>query len=234
MRRGVVRWVLIGALAGFSPVFLDHGFAEVLTLVTSGRTLVIEGNLAQARNVAIGNGKRNALETALAELIPGDLLLENYETINEHVYRRYESFIDTFRILSEGSKENIYEATLESTIALERLTKTLIDLGFIQEGLAREQSRFRLTVSQVSCGFCFKALQEYLQNEMQGIEGVSLCAISPGRFTLEILYRGAPETFQDTITSKSFQGFRLDPAGMEGKDLAVTMVLVDPEESWRR
>ncbi len=60
----------------------------------------------------------------------------------------------------------------------------------------------------------FKAARDFTplsQKEMQGIEGVSLCAISPGRFTLEILYRGAPETFQDTITSKSFQGFRLDP-----------------------
>jgi hypothetical protein len=213
---------------------LHHGFAEVLPRVSSGKTLVLEGNLAQARNVAIANGKRNALETAIAELIPEDVLLENYETINEHVYRHSERFIDTFRILSEGSKENVYEVTLESTIAVERLTKTLIDLGLMEEDLARERSRFRLTVSQVSCGSCFRALQEYLKNEMQGVEEVSLYAISPGRLTLEILYRGAPETFQDAITSKRFQDFRLDPEGMEGKDLAVTMVLVDPEGSWRR
>jgi hypothetical protein len=198
--------------------------------VTAGRTIILEGNLAQARNMAIANGKRSALEEGVRELIPESALFENYEIINENIYHRHERFIDTFRILSETPRENIYEVTLESVVSMEKLKNTLVSLGLMEEDIGSDYSRFKLEISGVSCPACFRTLKEYLQNKMEGVEEVSLYSIRPGKFTLDIVYRGEPEIFRDAIISQGFQDFRLDLEGMHEENLRVLMVLIHVEE----
>jgi len=222
--------VLLGLLWGGPPGFCPQALGRILTLRSSGTTIILEGNVARARNMAIANGKRNALEAAVRELIPERAAHENYDIINENVYHRHERFIDTFRISSERSRENVYEVTLESIVTVEKLKETLVSLGLMEEDLRIEQSRFRLEILGVSCSPCFRALKEYLQNEMEGVEEVSLYSISPGRFTLDILFRGNMETFHYALTSRTFEGFRLDPEGMDEEDLRVLMVLTHEED----
>jgi len=207
---------------------------RTMTLMTAGTTIVLEGNLARARNMAIANGKRNALEEAVRALVPASVVFENYYIINENIYQQYERYIDTYRILAETSRGNIYEVTLESTVAVEKLKKTLVGLRLMEEDLESEWSHFRLKILEVSCASCFRALKEYIQNEMEGVEEVSLDSISPGRFTLDIVFRGDIEAFRDALTSRNFEDFRLDPEEMDEEQLRVLMVLNQPEDGlWR-
>lgn len=228
--RGFALLVLLGLLGGGVPEFCSEALGSVLTLMSSGTTIILEGNVARARSVAMANGKRNALEAAVGEIIAEPVAYENYDIINENIYRRPERFIDTFRILSEGSRENIYEVTLESIVTIEKLRKTLVTLGLLEEDLWSQPLSFRLEILQVSCSPCFTAVKEYLQNEMEGVEEVALYSISPGRFTLDIVFSGSIEAFQYVLTSRDFEGFRLEPEGMDEEDLRVLMVLTYPEE----
>ncbi len=228
--RGVALLLLLGILTAFSPWLCAQTLGRILTLVTRGTTIILEGNVARARNMAITNGKRNALEVAVRELISEDVVFDNYDIINENIYQQHERFIDTYRILSESSRENIYEVNLESTVAIGKLRETFVTLGLIEEESRTEQSRFRLEILGVSCSPCFKALKEYLQNEMEGIEELSLYSISPGRFTLNVAFGGDIETFRDALTSRSFERFRLDPEGIGENQLRVLMVLTQLED----
>jgi len=228
---GVALCVLLWILAVFLPGLSSQAVGRTLTMMSSGTTIVLEGNLARARNVAIANGKRNALEAAVTELISEGVALENYDIINQNVYLQHEYFIDTYRILSETSRENLYEVSLESVVAAEKLKNTLVGLGLIEEDLRSDLSHFQLNVLEVSCSPCFKTLHEYLQDEMEGVEAVSLYAISPGRFTLDIVFRGDIEGFQDALTSTVFGTFRLDPEEMDEEHLRVVMVLIQSEDA---
>ncbi len=223
----VMLMILVGSISGVHA----QALSKVLTVTTAGSTLILEGNLARARNMAIANGKRNAMEVAVMELIPERAVFANYEVINQYIYQRSERFIDTYRILSERSVENIYEVTLESTVVVEKLRKTLVTLGLIEEGWRIEESRFRLEISGVSCSPCFAAVKEYIENEMEGVEEVSLYAISPGIFTLDVLFKGDIESFEYTLLSRDFEDFRLDPQGRDEEDLRVLMVLSGSEDS---
>lgn len=238
MRRALSRIVVVllfpGLLTAFFSGFIEQAFGRVLTMTTAGSTIILEGNLARARNMAIVNGKRNALEAAVMELIPESAVFENYEVINKNIYQRSERFIDTYRILSERSRENVYEVNLESRVVVEKLRETLVTLGLLEEDQWIEQSRFRLKISGVSCSPCLRAVKEYLENEMEGVKEVSLYAISPGRFTLDIVFRGDMGTFQFALVSKDFENFRLDPEGMDAEDLRVVMVLTHSEDYQRR
>jgi len=227
--RGVFLLVLLEILMGFPSGLCPQAFGRTLTVVTAGSTIILEGNLARARNMAIANGKRNALERAVMELIPEGIALENYEIINENIYQQHERFIGTYRILSERSRGNVYEATLKSVVAVEKLRETLVTLGLLERDLRSERSRFRLEILGVSCYPCFKALKKYLYHEMEGVEEASLYAISPGRFTLDVVFGGDKEAFRDALTSKSFEDFRLDPEGMDEEHLRVLMVLTHSE-----
>jgi hypothetical protein len=154
--------------------------------------------------------------------------------INRNVYHRHEVFIDTYRILAETSRGDIYEVTLESVVALEKLRTTLVDLGLMEEELSSELSYFRLIVSDVSCSPCLKALKAYLQDEMAGVQKVSLYSISPGVFTLNVVFRGGIEEFRYVLTSTFFESFRLDTNEMDESHLWVQMVLPQPEDLYRR
>jgi len=228
--RGIALLLLLGILTAFSPGLCPQALGRILTLMTRGTTIILEGNVARARNMAIANGKRNALEVAVRELISEDVVFENYDIINENIYQQHERFIDTYRILSESSRETIYEVNLESTVAIGKLRNTLVTLGLIEEEPRTEQSRFRLEILAVSCSPCFKALKEYLQNEMEGIEELSLYSISPGRFSLNITFEGDIETFRDALSSRPFENFRLDPEGIGENHLRVLMVLTQLED----
>lgn len=226
--------VLLGLIAGFLLGFGVQAVGRTVTLMTEGTTIVLEGNLARARNVAIANGKRNALELAVNDLVPAGVALENYDMINRNIYHRHEVFIDTYRILAETSRGDIYEVTLESVVALEKLRTTLVSLGLMEEELSSELSYFRLIVSDVSCSPCLKALKAYLHDEMAGVQKVSLYSISPGVFTLNVVFGGDIEEFRYVLTSIFFESFRLDTNEMDESHLWVQMVLPQPEDLYRR
>jgi len=228
--RGMALWLLGGLFAwgilGNSPQVC----ARVVTLITMGTTVVVEGNLARARGVAITNGKRNALEEAVRSLIPELVAFENYERINDHIYQHDQRFIDTFRILSENSRETLYEVTLESTVAVEKLKTTLVNLGLIEEDQVSETSHFRLCISGVTCPACVEALRQYIQEEMNRIEEASLYAIRPGEFTLNIVYKGNIGSFRDALLFRRFEGFRLDQEEIGEESLRVWMVVTESED----
>ncbi|MBW2056017.1 MAG: hypothetical protein JRJ26_00820 [Deltaproteobacteria bacterium] len=224
--------LMLGLPAGRAAGLDTSG--RTMTLMTTGTTIVIEGNLARARSMAIANGKRNALEAAVRELIPETLALENYDLINQEIYQSSGRFIDTFRILSETTRENIYEVNLESTVAVERLRKTLVNLGLIEEEPGGAVCRFRFEVSGVSCAACITKLRNYLEKGMESVERVSLYSISPGRFTFRVVLRGDMEAFRDALISESFEDFRLDPEGMSEGVLRLAMVPYSSQEGlWR-
>jgi hypothetical protein len=228
--RGIALWMLGGFLAwgilGNSPQVC----ARVAILITTGTTVIVEGNLARARDVAITNGKRNALEEAVRSLIPEPVAFENYEVINDHIYQHYQRFIDTFRILSEKSRDTLYEVTLESTVAVEKLKRTLVSLGLIEEDQVSETSHFRLCISGVTCPACVETLKQHIQDEMDRIEEVSLYAIRPGEFTLNIAYKGDIGSFRDALLLGRFEGFRLDQEDMGEESLRVWMVVTESED----
>jgi hypothetical protein len=217
--------IFLGSLPGVCP----QALSRALTLRTSGTIIILEENVARARNMAIANGKRNAIEAAIKELIPEHVAYENYDSINEQIYHRQERFIDTFRILTERLGADVYEVTLESTVNTDNLREALVALGLIDENQWSEPSRFQVEIQGVSCSNCLRAIEDYLRSEMRGVEEVSLYSIRPGVFTLDILFRGDSETFRDILLSKYFKGFHLDLEGMDGKNLQVRMVLAYSE-----
>lgn len=227
---GLVLWMLGGLTAWGILGNCPQVCARMVTLITMGTTVVVEGNLARARNVAITNGKRNALEEAVRSLIPESLVFENYEMINDHIYQHHQRFIDTFRILSEKSRDTLYEVTLESTVATERLQRTLVRLGLIEEDQVSEISHFQLCVLGVTCPACVETLQQHMRDEMDGVEAVSLYAIRPGEFTLKIAYKGDIESFRDALLFGHFEGFRLDPEEIGEEILRVWMVVTESQD----
>ncbi len=224
--RGLLLAILFGLLLGLC----GEASGRVLTLTTTGATIVLEGNVARARNMAITNAKRQALAVAVMRMIPEGAMGENYDMLNESIYQQHERFIDTYRILSERTRDNIYEVTLESTVGVERLRRNLVTLGLIEEELAIERSSFRIKILGVSCSPCFRALKEYLKNEIEGVEDISIYAISPGRFTLDIVFRGDVEAFRYALLTKDFENFRLDPEQTDEEDLRFVMVLTRSED----
>jgi hypothetical protein len=192
-----------------------------MNLTTTGTTIILEGNMARARNMAIANGKRHALEEAVRQFVTEAVAQANYEVLNRNIYLEQEYLIDTFRILSETSRGKVYEVVIESAVSVENLKRTLVALDLVEQDREAELTRFKLEVSGVSCSPCLRALREYLGGEMEGVEEVSLHSIRPGSFTLDIVFKGNTEAFRDSLGLKTFERFRLARRGprLSGHDL---------------
>ncbi|MBD3168056.1 MAG: hypothetical protein GF307_01140 [candidate division Zixibacteria bacterium] len=140
-KRGISLTLTLAIL--FMPVFC--AFAQEqdeVTVAATGMGVVVAGDTGKARDEAVNDALRKAVEQAMGTMISAESIVKNSMTIEDKIYAKTQGYVRSFDIVKEGMSPNlpnVYEATINATVSAADLKNDLEALGILidRKGLPR-------------------------------------------------------------------------------------------------
>lgn len=115
---------------------------EEITLTSTGLGVIIAGDVGKARDEALNDALRKAVEQAVGTIISAQSVVENAILIEDNIYSRTSGYIRSYDLVREGKSVNIpntYEATVTATVSTASLKDDLAAIGILlqRKGLPR-------------------------------------------------------------------------------------------------
>jgi hypothetical protein len=78
-----------------------------------------------ARDRALSDAQRQAVEQAVGVMIENETLVENYQVISDKILSRSKGYIQSYQIISEGREKDIYKVLIEAKVSIGQLQDDL-------------------------------------------------------------------------------------------------------------
>jgi hypothetical protein len=149
--RVVLCFVIIVALAKSV-----HGEQSLQSQIVKaeGMGAIVNNDKAIARDNAIEDALRKAVEQAVGTLVSSETMVENFQLLNDSIYTKTEGYIQKYKVISESPAENIYKVNIEATVALGNLKNDLAAVGLLMA--RKHKPRIMIMIAEQNIG------QQYL------------------------------------------------------------------------
>ncbi|OQX17818.1 MAG: hypothetical protein BWK76_09440 [Desulfobulbaceae bacterium A2] len=121
---------LLCCLLGLLAVLADRAAAQELVMA-EGVAAIINGNLAAARDKAIDDALRKAVEQAVGTLVSSDTLTERYRLVHDKVLTRATGYVQRYEIVAERPEPQLLRVTIRAEVSRANLTNDLQALGLL-------------------------------------------------------------------------------------------------------
>jgi hypothetical protein len=81
-----------------------------------GVAAVVSGDKAMARDRAIDDAKRKAVEQVAGSQVSAESISENFELVEDRIYSRASGFVKTYQIVSELEAEGVYKVRIKAQV----------------------------------------------------------------------------------------------------------------------
>ncbi len=120
-------WLILVLLCGGMMAYGQ----QTQTVTAEGVGAVFGNDRAIARDQAIQDALRKAVEQAVGTLVSSETMVQNFQTLNDKIYTQTQGYIQNYRILSETPGTNVHQVMIQATVAIGDLEKDLQTLGFL-------------------------------------------------------------------------------------------------------
>ncbi len=100
-------------------------------IVAEGVAAVYGGNTAVARDKAIDDALRKAVEQAVGAVVSSDTLSENFKVIHDKIIAQTAGYVEKHKILSEKADGNLYRVRIQAEIGRANLMNDIRALGLL-------------------------------------------------------------------------------------------------------
>lgn len=121
----IVFWLVL-LLLGFSGEA-----AAQQTVTAEGVGVVVRGDRAIARDSALNDALRKAVEQAVGTMVSSETMVQNFQTLNDRIYTQTRGYIQNYRIVSENAGTDLYQVVVQATVAMGNLQKDLEAVGIL-------------------------------------------------------------------------------------------------------
>lgn len=179
---------------------------------SDGVAAIQDSNLAQARDLAIAQALRSALEKVIASYAPPEVLAEGKPVLNEKIYPTAERYVVRFRILREAEQDGAYAVKIAA----------VIDAGGLKEDLHRNGVLVRKAGEIRGAGFrigfvlqgSFASHHDYLAfrdlvSGIPGVQRVTPVSISPDASEWLLETSEKAELIARELSKRRFKGMTL-------------------------
>src|SRR3990170_1509836 len=147
----------LGLLAALLFVFVHvhFSYAEPQVVSATGVAPFSAGDEAKARDMAIQDAMRKAVEQAVGTMVAAETAVENYQLIRESVLTKTQGYIQKYDVVSAGAKGNLYEVTISATVAVENLKNDLAALGLLHAQVEKPRVLFMIAEQNIGQEYIF-------------------------------------------------------------------------------
>ena len=149
----------------FFPVTpaISAGTPAVVSTTAEGVGVIKSGNKAMARDQAIRDGQRIAVEQAVGTMVASETLVQNYEVLRDQIYSQTQGYIKDYTIIEEKEEGSLYRVTLKAQVARGSLENDLMALGMLMQ--RKEMPRIMLMVAEQNVGMHYYSFWWGLKSE---------------------------------------------------------------------
>jgi len=122
----VLAFLIFPSLASAAP-----GDGGAKTVEATGYASITGSDTASARDTAIEDALRKAVEKAVGTLVSSETMVENFEVLSDSIYTRTEGYVKEYKVKDEKQTTGMYSVTLDATVAVGSLKGDLDALGLL-------------------------------------------------------------------------------------------------------
>lgn len=89
------------------------------------------GKAVRARDEAINNALRNAVEQGAGTYISSETTVEQMTLVEDRIYSESRGYIKSYAVLQEGMREGIYHVKISAIVKMEKLAEDLESIGLL-------------------------------------------------------------------------------------------------------
>lgn len=121
-------------------------------VVTAEGVAILRGKeTAVARDQAIEDALRKAVEQAVGTWISSETMVQNYQLLSDRIYSRSQGYVQNYQVLSESKKgENLYSVKVQATIRAGELKDDLEAIGVLME--RKRKPRLMVFIAEQNVG----------------------------------------------------------------------------------
>ncbi|MCK5032421.1 MAG: hypothetical protein KAS18_02280 [Calditrichia bacterium] len=124
--------LIISLLFSISTLLYAQQPQEAKQVVANGLGAILAGDEVKAREDAISAALRNAVEQVVGTMIESDVLVENYQTVEDKIYTRTAGYVQQYDIISTNKQsDNVLEVTVRAMVKLSDLRNDLQGIGVL-------------------------------------------------------------------------------------------------------
>jgi len=101
------------------------------SLIASGTSPLANGDVAEARKLALDEALRAAVEQSLAWLLPPQRIVHYFPLLQENLLARPMNYVQDYQIISEDQHAGLYRVTVQTTLYTEALERDLRQMGLL-------------------------------------------------------------------------------------------------------
>jgi len=140
---------------------------EAQTVTADGIAAIEDGNKAIARDNALKDAQRKAVEQAVGAMISSETAVQNFQLLSDKIFSQSQGYIQSFKIVSEGAAEGtLYRVTIQATVATGGLKNDLGALGLLMQKV--EKPRVLFMIAEQNIGQEFYVFWWYGKSEFKG------------------------------------------------------------------
>jgi len=109
----------------FSTSLWAETFGETKVITVIGTSKITKDDVVSARDQAILNGQISALSSVVFKILPQDVLLENFQFLNESLYLYKDKAIQGYKVLAETSFKKQYRIVMQVTVLPDNIRETV-------------------------------------------------------------------------------------------------------------
>ncbi len=184
-----------------SRVFSQENNDNIWTVETDGVGLITNEDVAGARRNAISDALRNAVEQAVATLIPGGLTDQKSRSIKDSIYARSDQYIRDYKINTEKQVEKLYAVNVRSAVFIDSIRDDLQRLGlFGARKSGVQETEVVLVISGLTSCADYARAKELLKTRLKCVKNVYQRELTWGRARLHLHIQGTVQSFSDELT----------------------------------
>jgi hypothetical protein len=132
------------------PATAQPGSTPASTEITAvGMGAILANDVAAARDQALDDAMRNAVEQGLGTYLKSETLVENAQLVEDRILSWSAGYVKKYEILKEGQKDDAYEVQIRATVNLADLRN---DDGALATLLEKENPRVMVMIAEQNVG----------------------------------------------------------------------------------
>ncbi|MBF0237700.1 MAG: hypothetical protein HQM12_08360 [SAR324 cluster bacterium] len=122
-------------------LMLPGAWVQAKEVTATGTAAIFEGNTGSAKNQAILNAQRQAVEQGVGTFIDSNTFAQNFEVIKDEILSTSRGYITRYEVLQEGASADgtNYEVTIRAEVSDEKIQDQLKTLRILHQKMGNKR-----------------------------------------------------------------------------------------------